>query len=33
MGTNRVEVEASEKIVKTLLELFAELKGGAGASR
>lgn len=33
MGTNRVEVEASEKIVKTLLELFGELKTGANASR
>jgi neutral ceramidase len=26
LGTNRVEVEASRKIVATLLELFAQLK-------
>lgn len=32
MGTNKVEVEASEKIVKTLLELFAGLKNGGSSS-
>ncbi|WP_406693601.1 neutral/alkaline non-lysosomal ceramidase N-terminal domain-containing protein [Singulisphaera sp. Ch08] len=32
MGTNRVEVEASEKIVKTLLDLFAGLKNEASSS-
>lgn len=32
MGTNKVEVEASEKIVKTLLDLFAGLKNGESAS-
>jgi neutral ceramidase len=32
MGTNRVEVEASEKIVKTLLDLFAGLENGVNSS-
>ncbi|AGA30816.1 neutral/alkaline non-lysosomal ceramidase N-terminal domain-containing protein [Singulisphaera acidiphila] len=32
MGTNKVEVEASEKIVKTLLDLFAGLKNNGASS-